>query len=186
MSSSVKTNARNIPAAPFVADVVDYIGGEDAEVDSALKQFQEMAAKYRYMEISLLQKKKSLDVKIPDIKKTLAMVRHLDWVNSEGESEEPTKTLFELHDTLYAEAALDKTDVVYLWLGANTMLSYTIPEAISLLENKLQLAETSYANSNDDLEFIREQTTITDVNTARIWNFDVKRRRQKRETDDKE
>ena len=66
------------------------------------------------------------------------------------------------------------------------MLSYTIPEAISLLENKLQLAETSYANSNDDLEFIREQTTITDVNTARIWNFDVKRRRQKRETDDKE
>lgn len=63
------------------------------------------------------------------------------------------------------------------------MLSYKIPEAVALLENKLKLAETSYQNSNEDLEFIREQTTITDVNTARIWNFDVKRRRDKREVE---
>lgn len=65
------------------------------------------------------------------------------------------------------------------------MLSYKIPEAIALLDNKLKLAETSYKNSNEDLEFIREQTTITDVNTARIWNFDVKRRREKREVEEK-
>lgn len=77
-----------------------------------MKQFQEMAAKYRYMEISLLQKKKSLDVKIPDIKKTLAMVKHLN-----NNRESSNKTLFELHDTLYAEAELENTDVVYLWLG---------------------------------------------------------------------
>lgn len=108
------------------ADVVDYIGGQDADVDSALKQFQEMAAKYRYMEISLLQKKKSLDVKIPDIKKTLAMVKHLRDSNEENELDEEgeeknTKTLFELHDTLYAEAELEKTDVVYLWLGVGVI-----------------------------------------------------------------
>ncbi|EIM21745.1 Prefoldin, subunit 3 [Wallemia mellicola CBS 633.66] len=180
MSKKLESNPRNIPAAPFVNDVVEYIGGQDAEVDSALKQFQEMAAKYRYMEISLLQKKKSLDVKIPDIKKTLAMVKHLN-----NNRESSNKTLFELHDTLYAEAELENTDVVYLWLGANTMLSYKIPEAIALLDNKLKLAETSYKNSNEDLEFIREQTTITDVNTARIWNFDVKRRREKREVEEK-
>ncbi len=29
----------------------------------------------------------------------------------------PIKTTFELADTLYAEAELDETDTVYLWLG---------------------------------------------------------------------
>lgn len=88
-----------------------------------MKQFQEMASKYRYMEISLLQKKKSLDVKIPDISKTLSMVRHLHGANEDGTK---TKTLFELHDTLYAEAELDKSDVVYLWLGVGGVLALCV------------------------------------------------------------
>lgn len=29
----------------------------------------------------------------------------------------PLKTTFELNDTLYAEAELEDTDTVYLWLG---------------------------------------------------------------------
>lgn len=57
------------------------------------------------------------------------------------------------------------------------MLSYPIDEAIELLENKLKLAQIAFNNAIEDLEYLREQTTITDVNTARIWNFDVKRRR---------
>ena len=57
------------------------------------------------------------------------------------------------------------------------MLSYPIDEAIELLDNKLKLAQIAFNNAIEDLENLREQTTITDVNTARIWNFDVKRRR---------
>lgn len=57
------------------------------------------------------------------------------------------------------------------------MLSYPIDEAIELLDNKLKLAQIAFNNAIEDLEYLREQTTITDVNTARIWNFDVKRRR---------
>ena len=34
-----------------------------------------------------------------------------------GSGNAPLKTTFELNDTLYAEAELEDTDTVYLWLG---------------------------------------------------------------------
>ena len=81
-----------------------------------------------------------------------------------------------MNETLYAEAELEDTDVVYLWLGvlppyhypsvltislteilpqANEMLIYEIPEAIELLGTKLKNAE-SLQGLHDDLEFLRE------------------------------
>lgn len=65
------------------------------------------------------------------------------------------------------------------------MLSYPIPEALSLLESKLQTAETSLKNVVEDLEFLREQLTVMEVNTARVYNWDVKRRRKEREREGK-
>jgi len=64
------------------------------------------------------------------------------------------------------------------------MLSYKIPAAISLLRSKLEAAQTTLNNTTEDLEFLREQLTIMEVNTARVYNWDVKRRRQRRETDE--
>lgn len=61
------------------------------------------------------------------------------------------------------------------------MLSYTQDEAIELLSSKLSVAEQGLANTVEDLEFLREQITIMEVNTARCYNWDVKRRREKRE-----
>jgi Prefoldin subunit len=120
---------------------------------------------------------------------------------------EPLKTTFELNDTLYAEAELEETDTVFLWLGvrvsisslhpnsitgilslislsviqANVMLSYSLPTAITLLRSKLALAESSLRTSIEDLDFLREQVTVMEVNTARVYNWDVKRRRERRE-----
>lgn len=63
------------------------------------------------------------------------------------------------------------------------MLSYKIPEAIVLLQSKLAIAQTSLNNTIEDLEFLREQLTIMEVNTARVYNWDVKRRRELRMKD---
>jgi len=60
------------------------------------------------------------------------------------------------------------------------MLSYKIPAAIVLLQSKLRIAETSLENTIEDLEFLREQLTVMEVNTARVYNWDVKRRRERR------
>lgn len=61
------------------------------------------------------------------------------------------------------------------------MLEYPLDEAISLLTGKLAGAEKSLESSKEDLDFLREQITIMEVNTARVHNWDVKRRRERRE-----
>lgn len=71
----------------------------------------------------------------------------------------------------------------YLSMQANVMLSYKIPAAIELLKSKLEAANTSLNHAIEDLEFIREQMTVMEVNTARVYNWDVKRRRERREKD---
>ena len=63
------------------------------------------------------------------------------------------------------------------FLQANVMLSYKLPAAISLLRSKLGTAEASLKATVEDLEFLREQLTVMEVNTARMYNWDVKRRR---------
>lgn len=92
-------------------------------------------SKYRYMELSLANRRKALSSKIPDIESTLNVVNYLQArrekvtgakggdvedlsLEDDDESEEkPLKTLFELNDTLYAEAELDETGEVGIWLG---------------------------------------------------------------------
>lgn len=61
------------------------------------------------------------------------------------------------------------------------MLSYKIPEAIDLLRSKLEVAEQNLATMISDLEYLKEQTTIMEVNIARVFNWDIKRRRLQRE-----
>ena len=63
------------------------------------------------------------------------------------------------------------------------MLSYKIPAAIALLQSRLAIAQTSLNNTIEDLEFLREQLTIMEVNTARLYNWDVKRRRERKTKD---
>ncbi|KAI8992838.1 Prefoldin subunit 3 [Trametes punicea] len=197
-------NPRGIPKAPFIADVAEFLGPHP-NPESALKEFQTALAKYRYMDHNLSQRRRGLEDKIPDIKKTLAMVEFLqerregkqaddtegddlddEEVGDGGSAVRPLTTTFELNDTLYAEAQLDDTDTVYLWLGANVMLSYKLPAAIALLRSKLESAQSSLATVIEDLEFLREQITVMEVNTARVYNWDVKRRREQREKEAKE
>jgi hypothetical protein len=106
--------------------------------------------KYRYMELSLQQRRKALSGKIPDIEQTLSVVKFLqtrrkkalgekveeealsddedddlddldeDDEDGKGKKVAPMKTLFELNDTLYAEAEVEETGEVGLWLGVSS------------------------------------------------------------------
>ncbi|KAJ1967333.1 hypothetical protein H4R35_006737 [Dimargaris xerosporica] len=139
------------------------------------------------MENNMLQRRKTLQGKIPEIEKTLAMVDFLiskqvsdEYFERAVGSDEPIHTRFELHDTCYARADIETTDRVYLWLGANVMLEYPLDEAKSLLQEKLEKAQTSLDHSMEDAEFLREQITTMEVNTARFYNYDVKQRQATR------
>ena len=102
------------------------------------------------MEVNLQQRRKGLQTKIPDIQQTLTVVQFLqnrrkksmgekvdeevlsddededlDDEDEEGDGKkvEPLKTLFELNDTLYAEAEVEETGQVGIWLGVSDLLS---------------------------------------------------------------
>ncbi|KAL5343412.1 Prefoldin subunit-domain-containing protein [Aspergillus crustosus] len=174
-----QTNPRGIPFAPFVDNVADYVSSR-AEVEQTLRSFQEMISKYQFMEVNTSRRATGLREKIPDIKKTLEMVRFL---NSRRENDAaPLETNFELNDTLYARAVVDPgdTEEVYLWLGANVMLAYPIGEAKGMLEEKLSAAQISLSHCDEDLEFLREQITTLEVATARVYNWDVVQRRKEK------
>ncbi|KAI8939486.1 peptide chain release factor 1 [Plenodomus lindquistii] len=176
---SAPTNARGIPYAPFVDRVEDYVS-DRSQVDTTVNSFKEMISKYQFMQQNTQRRAAGLKDKIPDIRKTLETVRFLS-VRSSQPSPEPLETTFELNDTLYAKASVPPTSEVYLWLGANVMLSYPIPEAEALLEGKLKTARESLATCEEDLDFLREQITTLEVAFARVYNWDVAMRRKERE-----
>lgn len=76
------------------------------------------------MELSLQQRRKALLGKIPDMENTLRVVEFLHnrrqkRLNGDEGDEDALKSLFELNDTLYAEAELDETGQVGIWLGVS-------------------------------------------------------------------
>ncbi|CAG8377944.1 unnamed protein product [Penicillium salamii] len=175
---TTQTNPRGIPVAPFIDNVSDYVSSRD-DVEPTLRRFQEMISKYQFMEVNAQRRGQGLREKIPDIRKTLEMVRFLV-LRKESNTEADLETNFELNDTLYARASISPADAeeVYLWLGANVMLAYPLGEAESMLDEKLSGAELSLKNCEEDLEFLREQITTLEVATARVYNWDVVQRRK--------
>ncbi|KAH0856146.1 hypothetical protein HID58_084407 [Brassica napus] len=89
---------------------------------------------------------------------------------------------FEVSEGIYSRACIEDTDSVCLWLGANVMLEYSCEEATALLRNNLENAKASLEVLVADLQFLRDQVTVTQVTIARIYNYDVHQRRVKQVT----
>ena len=80
---------------------------------------------------------------------------------------------------LFAKANVDcASGIVNLWLGANVMLEYTYQEAIDLLTTKLSKAQKDLKDSTEDLALVRNQIITAEVNISRIYNWDVRRKRE--------
>ncbi|RVD84539.1 uncharacterized protein DFL_006285 [Arthrobotrys flagrans] len=177
--AETRANPRGIPEAPFIENVEDFVTSKQ-EIEPAIRKFSEMIAKYTYMMESNARRAAGLKDKIPDIKKTLQMVQFLDTKNKKGD-EEPISTMFELSDTLYAKASVTPPSEVYLWLGANVMLAYPNEEAIAMLKQKLSAAQESLRNCEEDIDFLRQQITTLEVNTSRMYNWNISLQRKEKE-----
>jgi prefoldin subunit 5 len=85
---------------------------------------------------------------------------------------------YSLTENVYGQAEIDYTDgAVNLWLGANVMIEFSYDEAIVFLDTKLQGAANDMADTIADLAFVRDQIVTSEVNMSRIYNWDVKRKR---------
>ncbi|CAN3364722.1 prefoldin subunit 3 [Diutina catenulata] len=172
------TNPRGIPEAPFL-EKVDAVIKNASEFEPVMKASQDRLQQYKYMEISKRQQLADLNQKIPDIEKNLAVIAQL---REQKETGETMETNYELNDTLYTRAEIDVANVesVCLWLGADVMLEYPLDEAQELLEERLKKNQDQAQIVKEDLEFLKENITTMEVNTARLYNWDVERRKRER------
>ncbi|ELR19644.1 von HippelLindau binding protein 1, putative [Acanthamoeba castellanii str. Neff] len=165
---------KSIPAAAFIEDVEAFMKNEES-AEAALKRTQANYSNYKMLEMKLQQNKMTLKTKLPDIEKALEMVKYLA---SKKDSE--VSTHFEVNEGLFARSTLTDVNTACLWLGANVMVEYTFEEAIALLTKNVDNCRANLRTIEKDLDFIKDQITTTEVNIARIFNFDVKQRRAAR------
>nr|XP_002122059.1 prefoldin subunit 3 [Ciona intestinalis] len=169
-----------IPEAVFVEDVAKYLKEQGScTCEEALKKLEENYQKYKLMEVNLLQKKQRLKQQIPDLKSSLDIVKHMKSI--EGTDTTMTTNFF-LSGALHAKAKIPPTKEVCLWLGANVMLSYSIEEALGVLNKNYTTAISHLDSVNKDLEYLRDQFTTTEVMLARLYNWNVKQRRAAKAT----
>lgn len=175
-----KKNSKGIPTMPFVDDVDKYMKKEEnhGSAEFVLRRLDEQHSKYKFLECNLLQKKKRLKKQIPDIKVSLDILKLM---KNKKDSTVPVETQFLLSDQIYVKAKIPPTEKVCLWLGANVMLEYSLDAAEQLLTKNLQTATKNLDLLEYDLDFLRDQLTTTEVNMARVYNWDVKRRQAERE-----
>ncbi|RYR76507.1 hypothetical protein Ahy_A01g001094 isoform B [Arachis hypogaea] len=170
-SGTAVTERRGIPGAQFVEDVQTYLNQSGLDVNSALAFLQERLQQYKLVEMKLLAQQRDLQAKIPDIEKCLDVVGTLHAKKGTGEA---LLADFEVSEGIYSRARIEETDSVCLWLGANVMLEYSLEEATALLQKNLENARASLEVLITDLEFLRDQVTVT---IARVYNWDVHQRR---------
>jgi len=163
-----------IPQAEFIENVDAHLTKTKTNHEEALKALQDLYSKYKFIEQRLSQSKANLKSKMPEIKKTLEALKFLKIKSDKGEE---YKTNFELSPNILATAKIAKVETVCLWLGANVMMEFTFEEADKLLSGNLETATTNLGKVNEQLEYLRDQVTTTEVNIARVYNHEVRTRR---------
>eukprot|EP00117_Sycon_ciliatum_P011310 scpid106837/ scgid12843/ Prefoldin subunit 3; Von Hippel-Lindau-binding protein 1 len=109
------------------------------------------------------------------------MVNHM---KEKAETEEPRfDTNFLIADNIWTKARIpNNTGKVGLWLGANVMVEYGFEEAIALLEKNYANANKRLEDSEEELNFLKDQVTTTEVNMARVYNQTVKNNKKTKES----
>ena len=171
------TNERSIPKTKFIDDIEMFRFSFDppASPELLIGAFSDLHSKFKQIEQQLTEKKVHRENSIPEIEKSIKLVRHLKQKKEEGDA---AITRYNLADIVYAKAEVDcSKGIVNLWLGADVMLEYTYEEALELLTKKESKAKQELEDVTDDLSFTRNQIITCEVNISRVYNWDVRKKR---------
>ena len=156
----------------------------EGTAEAALEKLQRLYSAFKFIEQRLTQKKAKLKVKLPEIEKTYNSLVQMEAQSKLGE---PLTAHYELAQSIFAKAKINvhENDKVCLWLGANVMLEYSRAEAMDLTKANLGAAREKQKTIVDDMGYLRDQITTTEVNMARVFNWDVKERRKQKAASEK-
>eukprot|EP00954_Amorphochlora_amoebiformis_P029495 1393248-Amorphochlora_amoeboformis.AAC.2 len=86
--AAAKESKMGIPTAEFITDVKEYLRKKKVTVEECVRSLNLIHGKYKFLEADLLQRKKALLQKIPDIKSTSECVAFLIKKREDDESTE--------------------------------------------------------------------------------------------------
>ena len=164
-----KKNSRGVPTMNFIEDIDDCI--DKFTSPRLISYINQYLNKYKFMEAQIVKSNESLNIKIPDIEKCLQTIEYLE----KKDKNKQINVDYMVSNSLWSKAEVNVPDSVFLWLGANVMCEYKLNEAKTLLNQNLQNAKEQIKKNNADLEFIKDQVTISEVNHARIFNEAIRR-----------
>ena len=165
-----KTNSRGVPTMIFVDNVDTWISKYTAE--RLVEDLNQYLSKFKYMEAQILKHLEGVKGKMPDMEKCLETIDYME----KKKKDEELKLDFMVSNNLWAKAEVKIPDSVFLWLGANIMCEYSMKEAKELLNSNLEKAKKNIQVDENDLDFLRDQMTVCEVNIARIYNETVRRK----------
>jgi len=175
-AQNAKRPPLGVPVAEFIPNVDTYMKTPGRETtEKVLQCMEEMHQKYKLIENSLMQRRARLRSKLDDLKQSLRLIAALKQRQEGGKD---AQTLFMLSDQCYATADIPPTDKVCLWLGANVMVEYSIEEADNFLSKELSSCEEKFNELRASLDYVKDQLTTTEVNMARVYNWDVQKRKK--------
>ena len=89
---------------------------ENSNTEAVLRRLDELHMKYKFLDLNLVSKKRRLKAQIPEIEKSLELLKEIGHRRHE---EKPMETHFLLSEQLYAKATIPPTNTVGLWLGVS-------------------------------------------------------------------
>ncbi|KYQ88685.1 prefoldin alpha-like domain containing protein [Tieghemostelium lacteum] len=161
----------NIPGVTFISNVEEYL--KDKEIESVFRQLQDSYSKFKYFESKLSNNISILTLRSKQLQESLDIVDHVA-----SKTEENFQVQYELSEGVYSSAQVDHPKSIYLWLGANVMLEYSFEEAKQVLRKNKDSVDKQLKDTIQDLGYVKDQITTTDVNVSRVYNYDVLQKRK--------
>ncbi|VDK65623.1 unnamed protein product [Onchocerca ochengi] len=165
---------QGVPTAEVMEDVEDYLKKEgNISIEEGIRRLEAIYRKYKQVEQQLTEQKLRLVSKLPDLKKSIEVVNHLEEKSKRNEAMELTHLL---NDHVYQRVKTDSLDKVLLWLGSNVMVEFSLNEARCILEDNYKSAEDGVTKYEKELAFLKDQITTTEVNMAHVYNYGIRQK----------
>lgn len=159
----VDGDGARIPAAVFIDDVERFCAQNGAE--ETLRALSEAYNSFRMTLAQFARYLDGMEAKVPEIEKGLELIAHLRAAGAE-----PLHAQFPLVEGVFATARVADRSALFLWLGANLLVEYSLEEAEALLAGNLATARRNIETYRADIEYLKDQQTVVEVNMSRVHN----------------
>uniref|UniRef100_A0A914HQS9 Elongator complex protein 4 n=1 Tax=Globodera rostochiensis TaxID=31243 RepID=A0A914HQS9_GLORO len=175
MTAEERMKRKQILRTEVLENVEQFLRTKKRDLEEAQDDERENFRRFKMFETSALQQKAKIDESIRDYRKSLTS---LEMLSEQSEKRaDPVELTYKLDENLYSRALIEEMDKVCIWLGANVMVEYGLDEAQKLLQSHLGNVEKTAKEIEEDIAFLQDQITTTEVNLANLYNYAVQNRK---------